>query len=235
MAGTVNNTTNTSDTTSYMDRINGSNATKTSRGTRIVKPGQDMDQNSFLKMLSAELSNQDPQNAKDGTEYISQMAQFSGLQQMANLNSTMRLVGANSLIGKTVSINKLNDKGLYYSGEVRDVSKNGNDINLEVAVGKKKDKDGNIIDDIQEFDMSDVIKVETTSSTAASTSDNLTLANTAALIGKTVDINEKNSAGNNYSGIVKEVLRDATGIKVSVQTSDTETKEFSFDKIIKVK
>lgn len=235
MAGTVNSTTNTSGTTdSYMSKINGTNSDKTPNGTRIVKAGQDMDQNSFLKMLSAELSNQDPQNAKDGTEYVSQMAQFAGLQQMASLNSTMRLVGANSLIGKTVSINKLDNSGQFYSGEVKDVSKNGNDINLEVLVGKTKDKDGNIIDDIQKFDMSDLIKVENQNS-ASSTSDNMTLANAAALIGKTVDIDEKNSAGTNYSGIVKEILRDSTGIKVSVQTSDNETKEFSFDKVIKVK
>ena len=61
----------------------------TSRGTTIVKKGQEMDQNSFLKILSAELTNQDPTTAKDGTEFVAQMAQFASLEQMTNLNSTM--------------------------------------------------------------------------------------------------------------------------------------------------
>ncbi|MDI9219152.1 flagellar biosynthesis protein FlgD, partial [Clostridium tertium] len=35
-------------------------ARATDRGTQIVKPGQDMDKNAFLTILSAELSNMDP-------------------------------------------------------------------------------------------------------------------------------------------------------------------------------
>ena len=139
-----------------LDKINQANATKTSRGTTIVKPGQDMDKNAFLKILSAELSNQDPQNAQDGTQYVAQMAQFSGLEQMANLNSTMRLTGANSLIGKQITLDKYDPNGNMYSGQVKSVIKNGDDIKLNVVVGKEKDSNGNLVDNIQEFSMDDI-------------------------------------------------------------------------------
>ena len=51
----------------------------TEKGTRIVKAGEAMDKNAFLRILAAQLSNQDPTNAQDSTEFVSQMAQFASL------------------------------------------------------------------------------------------------------------------------------------------------------------
>ncbi|MBV7272214.1 flagellar hook capping protein [Clostridiaceae bacterium UIB06] len=209
------------------------NATETTRGTKIVKAGEDMDKDAFLKILSAELSNQDPENSKDGTEYVSQMAQFTSLEQMANLNSTMRLSGANNLIGQTVTLNKADSDGKAYSGVVESVAKSGSAVKISVSVGTKKDSSGNTVDDVEDFDLDDVASIKGNNTTTAGT--NSDLLNAAALIGKTVELDEKDSEGNNYTGIVKEILRDTSGIKISVQTSDTETKDFSFDKVAKVK
>lgn len=100
VTSTTSNSTNATDTTSNFKKANDANATKTARGTAIVKTGQDMDKNAFFKILAAELSNQDPDNAKDGTEYVSQMAQFSALEQMVNLNSSTKFTGAVSLIDR---------------------------------------------------------------------------------------------------------------------------------------
>lgn len=231
MADAVNNTQDQS----LIDRINQANATKTARGTKIVRAGQDMDRNAFLRILSAELSNQDPQNAKDGTEYVSQMAQFAGLEQMANLNSTMRVTGANSLIGKIVSLRKVDDNGKLYSGEVKDVVKDGDTVKVDVIVGKEKDKDGNIVDKIKEFAIEDVIGITNSSKVPGTANSSMNLLNAAALIGKTVELDEKDSSEKNYTGIVKQVSRDANAIKVTVQTSNGETKDFTFDKVIRVK
>lgn len=43
----------------------------------------------FLKMLIAQLQNQDPLNPMDGTAFVAQLAQFSSLEQLSNLNETM--------------------------------------------------------------------------------------------------------------------------------------------------
>ncbi|AUZ26408.1 flagellar hook assembly protein FlgD [Bacillus cabrialesii] len=43
----------------------------------------------FLKILMTQVQNQDPLNPVDDKEFISQMATFSSLEQMMNLNTTM--------------------------------------------------------------------------------------------------------------------------------------------------
>lgn len=131
----------------------------TDRGTKIVKKGQELDKDAFLRILSAELSNQDPTNAKDGTEFVAQMAQFAGLEQMTNLNSTMKFSSMSSLIGKVVTLNSLDSKGNLYSGTVKGVSKNGDSININVLVGKEKNEKGEMVDWIKEFSGDNILNI----------------------------------------------------------------------------
>ncbi|MCF6186086.1 MAG: flagellar hook assembly protein FlgD [Desulfobulbaceae bacterium] len=72
--------------------------------------GQTLGQDEFLTLLVAQMQNQDPLNPTDSTEWTSQLAQYSQLEQSMNLNTTMdKLVegqksserlSALSLIGK---------------------------------------------------------------------------------------------------------------------------------------
>lgn len=69
------------------------------------------DTNVFLKLLTTELCNQDPTNPTDGTEYISQLAQFTSLQQTQEINESIKalllskdLSSGTSMIGKEVLI-----------------------------------------------------------------------------------------------------------------------------------
>lgn len=48
-----------------------------------------MDKDAFMDLMIAQLKNQDPLNPMDGTEYAAQLAQFTSLEQLTNLNTSM--------------------------------------------------------------------------------------------------------------------------------------------------
>ena len=77
------------------------------QGVKIRKKGDNgLNRDSFLKLLVKELSNQDPLQPVNDKEFISQMAQFSALEQMHNVSKSVnKLTGmqANNLVGKFVS------------------------------------------------------------------------------------------------------------------------------------
>ncbi|WP_319525240.1 flagellar hook capping FlgD N-terminal domain-containing protein [uncultured Desulfosarcina sp.] len=48
-----------------------------------------LDKDDFLTLLVAQLQNQDPLNPSDSTEFTAQLAQFSSLEQLQNVNDTL--------------------------------------------------------------------------------------------------------------------------------------------------
>ena len=59
--------------------INSRSVNKTENGTTIIEPGKETDKDLFLKLLVAQMKNQDPFNAQDPTQYVTQLAQFLSL------------------------------------------------------------------------------------------------------------------------------------------------------------
>lgn len=80
--------------------------------------GKPIDKNQFLKLLSAQLKYQNPMDPMNDAQFVGQMAQFStveGIQQlnqsMAQISSLQGLQGltqAASLLGKTVTFDRPN-------------------------------------------------------------------------------------------------------------------------------
>ncbi|WP_269932398.1 flagellar hook assembly protein FlgD [Aminobacter sp. HY435] len=69
-----------------------------------------VDYNSFLKLLVAEMKNQDPTKPMDSTQYVAQLAQFSQVEQSVQMNTRLdqilqgsALAQADALIGRTVT------------------------------------------------------------------------------------------------------------------------------------
>jgi flagellar basal-body rod modification protein FlgD len=49
----------------------------------------------FLKLLMTQLTNQNPLDPQDPTEFTSQLATYSGLEQQINMNSTLTTMSDN--------------------------------------------------------------------------------------------------------------------------------------------
>ena len=82
---------------------------KTLNPQKAVKQGLDKDD--FLKILITQLTHQDPTAPMKDTEFVAQMAQFSTLEQMSNMNAEMAKVfnlinssQAMAILGKRVEI-----------------------------------------------------------------------------------------------------------------------------------
>jgi flagellar basal-body rod modification protein FlgD len=69
-----------------------------------------VDYQSFLKLLVAQMKNQDPTNPMDSTQYMAQLASFSQVEQSVQMNTKLdqmlqssTLEQAASIIGRTVT------------------------------------------------------------------------------------------------------------------------------------
>ncbi len=85
-------------------------STAGSAATEPTNPNGELGKNDFLKLMIAQLQAQNPLEPSNGTEYISELAQFSQLEQTTNLAqsssqsaTSQRVAQAVGLIGHTVS------------------------------------------------------------------------------------------------------------------------------------
>lgn len=70
-----------------------------------------LDKDAFLQLLVAQMKYQDPLEPTSNTEYISQLATFSELEEMQNLTSGMTLQRASSLVGQYVFMKVTDSSG----------------------------------------------------------------------------------------------------------------------------
>lgn len=80
----------------------------------VTKAGQSkngMDKDAFLQLLVAQMKYQDPLEPTSNTEYISQYATFSQVEQMQNMAATMELSRASSMVGKLVTVESTDSTG----------------------------------------------------------------------------------------------------------------------------
>ena len=84
---------------------------KTLNEGKGAKANAALDKNDFLKILITQLSHQDPTQPMDDKAFVSQMAQFSSLEQMTNMSEGLTKVAdliarsqAVSLLGSAVEV-----------------------------------------------------------------------------------------------------------------------------------
>ena len=70
-----------------------------------------VDKDQFLQLLVAQMKYQDPLEPTSNTEYISQYATFSELEQMQNMSASLELARASQLVGQTVLMSIVDSSG----------------------------------------------------------------------------------------------------------------------------
>lgn len=110
----------------------------------------------FLSLMVAEMTNQDPLEPTSNTEFVTQLASFSQLSYMRDSSKYAMANYASSLVGKVVTATKPNGKDqVTKTGVVQSVSKKGDTYNVFI--------------DGEAFDISKITKIEPGDGTASST------------------------------------------------------------------
>lgn len=92
-------------------KIIDSTASSVSLSSEKTSDGGALDKDAFLQLLVAEMQNQDPLQPTTNTEYISQFAQFSSLEAMQNVSSSVDMSRAQEIVGKEVFLNVTDTSG----------------------------------------------------------------------------------------------------------------------------
>jgi len=98
------------------------NATKASQKTQTAEKaasgagsaGDMMGKEDFLTLLVAQLKNQDPLNPDEPTEFTAQLAQFSSLEQLFNLNDSMKNLATSNANGDRFATLQTIGKNVVY-------------------------------------------------------------------------------------------------------------------------
>lgn len=114
-----------------------SGVSNTTGASQISQQGNaNLGKDEFLKILVVQLQNQDPLNPMEDREFISQMAQFSTLEQIQNLNNSIAFSRAYELVGKSIVTEVLSEDGKttnLIAGKVDAVFSSSGEIFLTVG------------------------------------------------------------------------------------------------------
>lgn len=91
-----------------------------SSSNKVKEANNGMDKDAFLQLLVAQMKYQDPLQPTSNTEYISQYAQFSQVEQMQNMAASAELQRASQLVGENVYVKTTTSSGetKYIQGKV---------------------------------------------------------------------------------------------------------------------
>src|SRR5256885_8180507 len=67
-------------------------ALPTSSSSLVPQNKSEQQKSQFLQLLVAQLKQQNPLDPKDGTEFISQLAQFSSLEELINIRTSLESI-----------------------------------------------------------------------------------------------------------------------------------------------
>lgn len=91
--------------------VESTSAASIAQGSKSATSNSTVDKDQFLQLLVAQMKYQDPLEPTSNTEYISQYATFSELEQMQNMSASLELARASGLVGQTVVVKVTDSSG----------------------------------------------------------------------------------------------------------------------------
>lgn len=123
-------------------------------GRRVQGKGSSqLDKDAFFKLMLAQVKNQDPTNPMKNHEMAAQLAQFSSLEQMSNVNETLKVMQKGQ--GEGMQFQALDLMGKVVSGDNSKINRAAGDSSHDVSFHLKEaasdvkiaiaDANGNVI------------------------------------------------------------------------------------------
>ncbi len=142
------------------DVLNASTGVSQSQESSATISGGSMGQDEFMKLLVTQLSNQDPLSPMKNEEFVAQLAQFSSLEQLVNVNERLDGLAVAQLSQNGASAVNFIGKDVRAMADWVEVDgENPADLNFELLGNAEdvtvtiKDEDGNVVRSMSLSDM----------------------------------------------------------------------------------
>lgn len=175
------------------------------RDQRVTGPDS-MGKDAFMKILIAQLQNQDPTNPMKDNEFIAQMAQFSALEQTMNMASAFEKFAKSQTDAQLIQYNQFVGQTVKWHEVTKDKDADGKPIIAEGTntIQSIKYKDGIAVftlDNGKEITPANISEVHQGKGTVGGSNS---LVDASMLIGKTVTYGEEEQTAEVVSVTMKE-------------------------------
>lgn len=204
--------------TSYIDAINQATTASTGKSTAKTKEDAVMGKEDFLKLLVAQLKNQDPLSPDDPTAFTAQLAQFSSLEQLTTLNASMDTLVASNTSSQSLSTLSTIGKDVTYAGS------SFNFTGDSTQLGYKLDSAASSVTLKLQLNGATVATLDGEELNAGShyiTWDGLTQAGVQAASGKYTIVVQAKAADGTSVGASSLIRSEVTGVDLSGQSGGT--------------
>jgi flagellar basal-body rod modification protein FlgD len=111
---------------------NNTNISNSTQGSATSSDKNVLGKQEFLNLLVTQLRYQDPLKPMEDKEFVAQLAQFSALEQMQNLNESFEFLKAQSMIGRYVVATNPADTSKTIEGRIDSIRVDGSKVYLKV-------------------------------------------------------------------------------------------------------
>ncbi|MGM0577160.1 MAG: flagellar hook assembly protein FlgD [Myxococcota bacterium] len=111
-------------------KLDGINEAMGGFGNQQAEKDEALGKTAFLELLVTQLGNQDPLSPSDPTEFVSQLAQFTSLEQLTNVNEGIDVLAMSQTAATSAQMVSFVGKEVSYDGDVVTLGQAGEEADL---------------------------------------------------------------------------------------------------------